>query len=110
MRKFLRNRSGFVDPKVIISVVVALMFLAVGVFAFFTVTSTTNQQTGGVSGTRTVTETAGNPHNLTGLPTGYTNVTNVVGVFSDGSTVTANTFVWTTAEPTAIRWINVTGG
>jgi len=37
MRKIIKNKYGFIDPSVIMGIVVALILLAVGVFAFFTI-------------------------------------------------------------------------
>ena len=80
MRKF-----KFMDPQMIMSVVVSLIILAVGVFAFFTVTDQTTTQMGTVAPTAT-TSTASNESyyewiNTSGNITGTGNsVFNIVGI------------------------------
>ena len=104
------TKFSYLDPKVIMTVVVALMLLAVGVFAFFTVTNFTQNQSGlGVSGTKTITVTGNDPWNVSGLPSITTNVSAVTVNYDDGSSASADGFVWVIAEPGAVRWINESG-
>ena len=42
-RKIISNKMAFLDPKMVMTVVVALIVLSVGVFAYFTAVSSINQ-------------------------------------------------------------------
>lgn len=85
------SKFNFVDPKVIMSVVVSLMILGIGVFAFFTVTTETGSQGYMPSGSECETYTEGSPltfpHIIT-LPASANNVTGVTGTYVGGASVT----------------------
>jgi len=60
MRKF-----KFMDPQMIMTVVVSLIILAIGVFAFFTVVDNTRTQLRGLGNTATPSATTSNASNET---------------------------------------------
>lgn len=71
-------RFNFIEPSVIMAVLVSMIILGVGVFAVFTVINTTQQESLGAGGTftRSFTPTA-NPNDYNGLPDDTSGITTV---------------------------------
>lgn len=107
-----RSRYPFMDPKVVMSVVVTLIILAVGVFAFFVTTGALNDAGITTSGTQSWTiSSPSNPETLSGLPSSTTGISSVTEYFNDGTsaTISSSDYVWSANTPTQID-VNITGG
>ena len=97
----------FLEPKIIMTVVVALLMLGVGSFAFFTLWDTLEQEEGmEVSGTACQTVLNPTIQQTVTIPDGAT-VSRVYERLNTGTTQTIDSGNWTVAGSTVT--INVTG-
>jgi hypothetical protein len=106
-----QKRFNFVEPQVILTVIISLIVLAVGVFAFFSVTSgieSTGVSAGGTDCFSITTPT--NPETLT-LPTNTISIVSVTEYYSDGTNaaIDSGNYTWDPTNPSTID-VNVTGG
>ena len=101
---------GFIDPQVIISVFVAMMIMAIGVFAVFTVIVNTQDENVGVGGTFTRTfSPSASPQYYTNLPDDTEDVTGVEEYYNGAwHTITEGTG-WYYNATTNTLTVNATG-
>lgn len=103
---------GFVEPSVIMTVVVSLIILVVGVFAFFVTTGAIDDTEISYGGTKCWDiSSPSNPETLTGLPSNTISITSVTEYYDDGTSalIDPTDYVWSSGTPTQIN-VNVTGG
>jgi hypothetical protein len=107
-----KNHFNFIEPNIIMAVIISLMILAVGVFAFFSVTSGLEDTGMDTSKTQCWTIVApSNPETLTGLPSDTIDIITVTEYYTDGTSavIPATNYSWVSTNPTVIN-VNVTGG
>ncbi len=107
-----KTKFGFIEAGQIMAVVVSLIIIAVGMFAFFTVTNVSEEQGIGASGQKCFAiTTPTNPETLTGLPSNTINISYVREYYDDGTNALIDPadWVWSIATPTTID-VSVTGG
>lgn len=105
-----KNVFNFIEPQVIMTVIVSLIILGVGTFAVFTVITNTQDESYGASPSfsRTFTPTT-NPNYYTGLPDDASSITTVQEYYNGAwQTVTAGTgYYWN--QTTNVLTVNATG-
>jgi len=106
-----QHRFNFIEPQVIMAVIVSMIILGVGVFAVFTVITTTQDESIGAGGTFSRNFTPGaNPNTYNGLPIDTESITSVEEYY-DGAwhTVTSGTgYYWHDGDRDTIV-VNATG-
>jgi len=100
---------GFIEPNVIMAVIVSLLVFSVGIFAFFSLTTGLENTGISASGTRCYTSFGANPNSFT-LPSNTNGITSVTEYYDDGSSsaIDSGNYTWSSSNPGTIN-VNLTG-